>query len=387
MTRTIGFLLLGGIFLNFTLSGCSEQANSSLTKEASKPTIRTVDVFELQPKMMSRSIRLTGELYPYESVDIFAKVPGFVESVYVDRGDSVEKGQLLARLNAPELGSQITQAKAQVQASHSQIAEANAKYQSELATYQRLKAASETPGVIAENELIQAQKTVEAARANVSALAGSARSAQANVRSVQSIQGYLQLRAPFAGVVTQRNLHPGALVGPGGGLPLLRVEKISPLRLVVAVPEKHLGSVRNGAMVRFTVPAYPEKSFFGKVSRISHSLDPRTRTEAIELSVDNRDGKLSPGMYAEINWTDQRRTPIVTVPSKAIVSTTERTFVIRIRDNKAEWVDVKRGVTFGEAVEVIGLLEAGDQIVARATDEIRNGSSIQPKLVHLEVQE
>jgi RND family efflux transporter MFP subunit len=280
------------------------------------------------------------------------------------------------------LAAQRAEAEAKAHAIESQRVEAQAKFIAAESTYERLKEAAATPGAVAGNELIVAEKAVEAARAAVAALEDSRRAAEDSARSLNDLEGYLKVTAPFDGVITTRYVHPGALVGPSAGpssTPLLRLEHNARLRLVVAVPEADLGGIVTGARVPFTVPAYPGETFSGAVARIAHSLDEKTRTMPVELDVRNPDGRLAPGMYPEVSWPVRRLRPSLLVPSSSIVTTTERTFVIRLRNGAAEWVDVVRGFLAGDLVEVLGALQPGDEIVRRGSDEIREGTALQPR--------
>jgi RND family efflux transporter MFP subunit len=336
-----------------------------------------VDVVRVVSRPVERQVKLPGEFQPYLSVPIFAKVSGFVRQVNVDRGSAVKKGQLLATLEAPEMQAQIVEAESKAQALALQRAEADAKLAAAQSTYDRLKAASATPGVVAENDVIVAQKTVEAAQSLVRSYDNSIKAAQAQVQAVKDLGQYLQIRAPFEGIITERNVHPGALVGPGAGTtPLMRLHQISRLRLVVAVPEALVGGIVKGARVPFTVPAYPGEPFSGVVSLVAHDLDEKTRSMAVELDVRNTDLRLGAGMYPEVQWPVKRPQPSMLVPPTSIVTTTERTFVIRVNNGVAEWVNVGRGARVGDLVEVFGQLKEGDTIVRRGTDEIREGSKV-----------
>jgi len=159
---------------------------------------------------------------------------------------------------------------------------------------------------------------------------------------------------------------------------LLRLQQISRLRLVVPVPEAYLESVRQGKKVAFTVPAHPGRTFAGLVARPSYAVQRETRTMPVELDVDNRAGQLAPGMYAEVSWPVTRSQESLFVPATAVVATTERIFVIRVSGGLAEWVDVRRGLTVGDDVEVFGDLRPGDLVVRRGTDEIRPGARVSP---------
>jgi RND family efflux transporter MFP subunit len=343
---------------------------------AALPAQQSVEVAPVVSKSVERKLRLPGEISAYLGVDLRARVNGFVERIDVDRGSVVKQGQLLVLLSAPELAAQRTEAEAKVQAVESQRAEAQAKLVAAESTYQRLKAASATPGAVAENEVILAQQALEAARAVLVALDGSKRAAEAAVLPLRELEGYLRVTAPFDGVITTRYVHPGALVGPAAGTPLVRLEQISTLRLVVAVPEADAGGILRGARVPFTVPAWPGVTFSGVVSRVADSLDPKTRTMPVELDVANANGRLAPGMYPEVTWPVRRSAPSLLVPPTSVVTNTERTFVIRVRDGRAEYVDVTRGAPVDDLVEVFGALHPGDQIVRRATDEIRQGAQL-----------
>jgi RND family efflux transporter MFP subunit len=127
----------------------------------------------------------------------------------------------------------------------------------------------------------------------------------------------------------------------------------------------------------FTVAAYPGETFSGNVARIAHAVDEKTRTMTVELDVANADGRLAPGAFCQVKWAVRRTTPSLFVPSGSVAATTERTFVIRIRNGKTEWVDVKTGLSSGSLVEVFGALHAGDQVAARGTDELKSGSEVQ----------
>jgi RND family efflux transporter MFP subunit len=148
------------------------------------------------------------------------------------------------------------------------------------------------------------------------------------------------------------------------------------LRLVVAVPEAVVGGVVEGGKVAFTVPAFPGEEFSGVVRRIAHSLEEKTRSMAVEMDVDNSDLRLAPGMYPEVTWPVHKARSSLLVPPSSVVTTTERTFVIRVKDGKAEWVNVKRGPSVGDLLEVYGALKAGDTILRRGTDEIRPGTPV-----------
>jgi RND family efflux transporter MFP subunit len=340
-----------------------------------------VEVVKVVSKTLSVTTRLPGELQAYEAVAVFPKVTAYVDSIGVDRGTHVKSGQLMVRLVAPEVAAQRAEAQSKLQAAEAQRGEVGAKLVSDQSTYDRLKSASATPGVVAGNDLEVAQRTVDADRARLEAMTGSAEAAKSALKSVSDIESYLLVRAPFDGIVTERNVHPGSLVGPanstlGTATPMLRVEKANKLRLIIPVPEKYAAGMNEGTKVEFSVPAFPSQTFAGTTARIAHSLDVKTRTMPVELDVNNADGRLSSGMFPEVLWPVRRTQPTLFVPVSAVARTTEATFVIRIRGGNTEWVNVQTGELDGKSIEVFGGLHEGDEVAMRGTDELRAGIQV-----------
>jgi RND family efflux transporter MFP subunit len=326
---------------------------------------------------LGKTVTIPGDLTPYQGVDIHAKVSGFVESMAVDRGSWVKRGQVLGRLSAPELRAQRAEAEAKVQAVRAQQAEAQARMSSAQSTYDRLKSANATPGVVAGNDLDIAERAFEASRAQVQALTSSGAAAEAALKAVTDLEAYLEIDAPFDGVITERNAHPGSLVSQSSG-PMLRLEQITRLRLTVPVPEIYVGTIIKGTKVGFTVAAFPDQMFQAVIARPAHSLDLKTRSMQVELDVTNTKLTLAPGMFAEVLWPVSRAQASLFVPRTAVVRTSERQFVVRVRNGVAEWVDVRRGELNGDALEVFGELRDGDVVVRQGNDEIRPGTPIKP---------
>jgi RND family efflux transporter MFP subunit len=192
------------------------------------------------------------------------------------------------------------------------------------------------------------------------------------------MEQYLTVAAPFDGVVTERNVHPGALVGPqaGAAMPMFRFEQVDKLRLTVPVPESLVSVIDEGAVASFSVRAWPGERFSGATRRISHSVEPKTRSMMVELDVDNADGRLTPGMFADVEWPVRRSKPTLFVPPSAVVQSTERTFVARIKDGVVEQIPVQRGAAVEGLVEVFGALQEGDVVARRGSEELRTGTRV-----------
>jgi membrane fusion protein (multidrug efflux system) len=383
--RLCGFSLLLGVCLISV--GCSQDrsgAAATAGQAAVAPSSREVEVTHVVAQRLDATIKLPAQLTAYEVVDVYSKVTGFVKWIKVDRGSRVNGGEQIAQLEAPELLAQRAQAQAMFQSAESQLTAAQAKMAADQATYRRMNAAAKTPGVVALNDLEVAQKAAEADQANVAALQKGAKAAQDALRAVSQLEAYLSITAPFDGQVTTRYVHPGALVGPGGGpgamTPIVQVQTLTRHRLLVPVPEYDAAGIPEGAEVSFTVPSFPGRTFHAPIARISGAVDVKTRTMPVELDVRDAKAELSPGAFCEVAWPLHRAYPTLFVPATALGSDLERTFVIRVRDNRAEWVDVKTGATSGNLIEVFGDLREGDQVALRGTDELRPGTPVFPRL-------
>jgi RND family efflux transporter MFP subunit len=339
-------------------------------------------------KQLSTTVSLPAQLLPYQRVDVYPKVTGFLETIRVDRGSRVHKGELLMRFYAPELASQRSQAEAAVGAAESQLVTARAKLASDKGTYLHMVAAAKTPGVVAENDVMVAGQTANADGGTVTAAEQNVGAAREALRSVGQIESYLNIYSPFDGVVTARNLHPGALVGPASGqpgaMPTVQIVDTDRLRLVVPVPEAQVGEMKEGRQVAFTVPAYPGQTFKAPIRRISRDVNLNTRTMPVELDVHNTDGQLSSGSFATVQWPLERKYPTMFVPASAVTNDQQHTFVIRIRDGNAEWVNVQTGEMDGKLLEIFGDLRAGDEVALRGTDELRPGSRVDTKPASLD---
>ena len=352
------------------------------TTPAEPPTIEVVQVIE---RPIDVTLSMPGELDPYESVAVSPKITGFVKTIRVDRGSRVRAGELIAQLEAPELVAQRAEAESKVQSAQAQLGAVGSKADADTSTLDKLKAAAATPGVVAGNDLVVAQKSVEADQNQVASAQQAVEAARQALQAITQLEDYLRVTAPIDGVVTERNVHPGTLVGPNSGpaaaTPIVRVVQTSRLRLVVPVPEAYTAGISTGSTMTFNVPAYPGQAFSGTVARVAQAVDVKTRTMAVELDVSNKDGKLNPGTYCQVKWPVRRPTPSLLVPTGSIATTTDRTFVIRVRNGKTEWVDVTTGLVSGPSTEVFGDLKPGENVAARGTDEIRSGTEVRTKEV------
>jgi membrane fusion protein, multidrug efflux system len=396
------------------LSACGQSEHPESRQETNEEAVETVTVTHVKRELVSYHSKLPGELVAYRNVGLYPRVAGFVSWMGVDRGSVVRRGQLIIKMDAPELVAQkrqssqsasaaeVTQTETERRwhAAKAQELEARAKLESDETTYRRMKEAAEAyPGSVVQNEVDVAAKTFEASKARLKALGELVKAAEAEIQtarkkalsaqdsavSAKQMEEYLKIYGPFDGVITERNVDEGSFVSPPTGTgttstPMVRLQQISVLRLVVAVPETELGGVTLGTSVSFGVPSFPDRVFSGKVQRIGHALDVKTRTMPVELDVYNDAGELEPGMYPEVSWPVERKRQSLIVPRTAVVTNTERRFVIRVRDDTTEWVDVRVGKPLGDTVEVFGDLSPGDAVVVKASDQLGQGKKLKTKL-------
>lgn len=365
--------------LSLSIVGCNGSPKPEAGK-ANDTNVQTVDVVAVTSQKLATVFTLPAQLIPFQTVDIYAKVTGFVDLIRVDRGSRVHRGDLIIRLSAPELVAQRAQAESALHAAESQLTSAQAKLAADKGTYLHLASAAKTPGVVAENDVMVADQTASADQGQVQSAESNVAAAREALRSVTQLESYLNINAPFDGVVTTRNLHPGALVGPASGqsgaIPIVQIVDTDHLRLVVPVPEAYVGQMQVGQQVAFTVPAYPGHAFHSPIARISHDVDLNSRTMPVELDVHNTDGKLSPGSFSSVQWPVQRAAQTMFVPAAAVTNDQQRSFVERVRNGKVEWVDVVTGLTANGNIEVFGDLKSGDEVIRNATDAIRPGQQV-----------
>jgi membrane fusion protein, multidrug efflux system len=306
-------------------------------------------------------IKLPGQLAAYQEVSIFPKVNGYVKNVYVDIGSKVKTGQLLMTLEAPELEELTLQAK-------EKYARTKADLSIDKEHFNRLQEAAQTPGSVSPLDLSFVKAKVESDSAVSNA-------AKTNWKMQQTMEAYLKVTAPFSGVITDRNVHPGALVSAEArdAKPMLELKEIDHLRLQVDIPENLAGIIQLKDTIYFYTSTFPGKKMNGLVSRKSMNVNTQFRSERIEADVTNKDALLAPGMYADIAIYTKGNVNGFTVPKSAIVTSTERKYVLAVRSGMIKKVDVTSGNESGNSVEVFGKLQKNDSLIVDASEEIKEG--------------
>jgi membrane fusion protein (multidrug efflux system) len=306
-------------------------------------------------------IKLPGQLAAFQEVSIFPKVNGYVKNVHVDIGSKVHQGQLLMTLEAPELEQSTMQAK-------EKYARTKADLSIDREHYNRLLEASQTPGAVSPLDLSFVRSKME----SDSAVSNAAKS---NWQMQETMQAYLVVTAPFSGVITERNVHPGALVSAESkdSKPMLELKEISRLRLEVDIPENLSGSLKVNDTISFYTSALPGKKMTAHISRESMNVNAQFRSERIEADVINTDELLSPGMYADVVIYSKGNASGFRVPKSAVVTSTEKKYVLLVKSGRIVKVDVTSGNESGRSTEIFGNLAKGDSVISEANDEIREG--------------
>ena len=359
----IAALLPAGLLLLSSLQSCT----STETKKANiKDTVTVVKIpaptFVLQKGLLSGTLNIPGELVSFQKVDLYAKLSSFIKKIYVDVGTQVKEGQLLAVMEAPEMSAQLA-------GSESKLQSYIALSQGSKATYNRLLETSKTPGTISPNEL-------ELALAKQNSDLAQLNAAKAANREINDTRNYLEIRAPFSGVIIAKNVSAGAYVGPtgkGSDQPIFSLAQQNKLRLAASVPAAYTAYLTNNTDIKFTVNSMTGKTFTAKIARLSGALDNRLRSENIEMDVDNSNKILLPGMVADISISLAAPDSSFVVPKSAVMNGTEKIFIIKKVNNKAKWIEVKKGREAEGKIEIFGNVNIGDTIITTASEEIRDG--------------
>src|SRR5579871_2875994 len=304
--------VISAIILFYSCSDNKASENKPASENASPHYV----LAKVEKAKVSEQLKLPGQLAAFQEVSIFPKVNGYVKTVSVDIGSHVTKNQLLMTLEAPELEQAVAQAR-------ERYARAKSDYAIDKENYGRLKEASETPGAISPLDLATAKSKAEADSSLSNA-------EKANWQMQQTMMGYLIVTAPFNGVITQRNVHPGALVSAEAKdvKPMLELKQVDHLRLQVDIPESATADLKTNDSVSFSLTAFPGVERRGRISRISMNINMQFRSERVELDVYNADGKLAPGMYADILFNSKGIPNSLIVPKSSVVTSTERKYVL-----------------------------------------------------------
>ncbi len=352
------------VLVSVIFTSCSRKESDAA--EIKSP-VASYPVCAVKMQEIGTTLRLPAQLNPFYEVSIYPRVTGYIKTLPVDIGSNVKQGQLLMEMEAPDVEQNTVSAQ-------ERYIRVQATFRASKDNYYRLLNTAKTAGAVSPNDLQEARSQMQ----SDSALCNSEK---ANWMAMESMKDYLTVRAPFDGTITQRNIHPGALVTAGNGnktdmAPLLELQQISKLRLEVKVPETFATQLEDGQSVSFQVDALPGKAFTGTISRQANSLDDKYRSESFEIDVVNSDKLLMPGMYAEVSLPLKGHPNACIVPQSAIVISTEKKYVIKVQNHKAVLVDVTTGNEDKGMIEIFGDIKTGDSVIEKANDEIKGDQII-----------
>ena len=390
--------LLPFLVSTLLLVSCSSDAAEDGPGRAAAPTVAAAKVLRAD---LTRALAVTAEFRPYQEVDVHAKVAGYVKRIYVDVGDRVKEGQLIAILEIPELRDEVQTAEASVSKSQEEIRRAQADLERAQATqvvahlaYSRLADVSKTrPGLVAQQEIDDAlgrdriaEAQVATAKASLWVAEQQLRVAQADREKVRTLYAYAQIKAPFTGIVTKRYADTGSMIQTATSsqtqsMPLVTLAQENLLRLVIPVPESAVSKIRLGSAVEVSVSALGKK-LQGKVARFADQVDMATRTMHTEVDVPNPTGELVPGMYASASLVLNDERNALVVPVQALTRTEDSASVLLIdKQNKLEERPVQIGVETPDQVEILSGLNEGDLVVVGSRSRLQPGMAVQPKII------
>jgi RND family efflux transporter MFP subunit len=382
--------------------GCRHAANvSAKSKSSADASLPIAPTVMPQRGALAQQFEVAGELLPYQQVEIHAKVSGYVKHISVDIGDRVHAGEDLADLEIPELMAQVQAAQAGVQGAEENVLRAKssvlrdkAMHAALHAEYLRLKQAAAEPGLIAQQELDDAQAKdssaeaqIEAEKANLSAMQQALSAAKATSARYSDLADYSHIRAPFNGVVTWRYSDTGALVQAGtssaGAQPVVKLDETDILRLRLPVPSELAPFVRDGDLAQIRIEDTGQQ-LTGKVVRTTGSLDPSTRTLQVEIDLKNPDGNLLPGMYADVTMNVRRSGTALMLPIQALDLSASPPFAYVVdSQGRIEKRELRLGIQSPTRVEVVSGISGGDRMVATNLGSYSPGERVNPQPVDL----
>lgn len=370
------------------------------------------------------SLLLPGDLQPIQNIPIYARVNGYLLKRFVDIGDNVKAGDVLAIIDTPEQDQQVEQATANLRAAQANLASAysdrenysaqlfasdatikqsrtNLEFSTtEVGRYQELASEgavsleqrdqalkqynSDTASIEVAQHNRQAQLAqVASANARIAAAKQAVESSQANLRLLKATQGFQKVIAPTDGVITNRLVDAGALVAAGGSngtTEILSMARTDVLRIYVDVPQSDYRFIHNNDRAELSLQEFPGKTFTGSVTNIAGSLNSQSRTLQTEIRVDNHDHVLKPGSYAEVRFSYVNPNPPVVIPSSAAITKNDGLYAAVVDHNKVSYRQIQVSRDFGNKMEVVSGLKANDEIILDAPDSLTAGSPVKTQL-------
>ncbi|MGA3102872.1 MAG: efflux RND transporter periplasmic adaptor subunit [Terriglobales bacterium] len=365
-----GSILMGAALLILITAGVVTFINrkgetDALAKETEVIAVPTVGVTHAQSEPGNDELILPGNLQAFEESPIFARTNGYLLRWYKDIGSKIEKGELLAAIDTPEVDQELSQARA----TRDQVKSALGLAKISADRWANLRKSDS----VSQQEADQQASGYTQAQANLEA-------ADANVRRLEQLESFKNVYAPFSGVLTRRNVDPGALINSGAqatGKELFDIARVDPLRVYVSVPQAYAPSMKVGVKAVVTLQEFPGQKFLGTVVRTADAIDPATRTLNTEVDVPNKDGKLLPGSFGQVHFATGTAVPRITIPANAMLFRAQGAQVAVVdKDSKVRLHAIAIGRDFGATLEVLGGVDVSDQIVVNPSDSLEEGEAV-----------
>jgi RND family efflux transporter MFP subunit len=363
-------LLVGLVLLVLLVAGAITFLNrrsegNALAKETDAAAIPTVGVVQPQAEAGNDELVLPGNLLAFEESPIFARTNGYLLRWYKDIGSHVQKGELLAAIDTPEVDQELSQARATREQIKAALALA--------------KISADRWATLMKTDSVSQQEADQQASGYQQALANLA-AADANVRRLEQLESFKNVYAPFTGVLTRRTVDPGALINAGAqanGRELFDIALVDPLRVYVSVPQAYAPSMKVGVKAVVTLQEFPGQKFLGTIARTADAIDPGTRTLNTEVDVPNKDGKLLPGSFGQVHFATGTSVQRITIPVNAMLFRAEGAQVAVVdKDSKVHLRPINIGRDFGATLEILGGIDVSDQIVINPSDSLEDGQQV-----------
>ena len=440
----IGLLFFAGLLALGILPRIKRQKKIMDASQAIKESVPTVDVITAEYAPSTSELALPGNIEAIQTTPVSARTNGYLCRWYADIGDRVKAGQLLAEIDTPEIDQQLQQTRANLAQAHANLGQAEANLSQAITNMQYTRVTYERWRYLASQHVVSdqdrdqtweaynaARATVDAMRANVNVARAAIAANEANVRQLMALQGFKRIYAPFAGIISARNVEVGSLINAGGGsnvvapagggsnvsassggpygsastgatpagvttpgyggaqispgVPsagggLFQIARIDTLRIYINVPQTFSSSIKPGRKVEINVREFPQDKFTGKVSRTTSALDPASRTLLVEVQTANPNYKLLPGMYATVKIEVAFAEPPIRIPATALVIRAEGSQVVTVtKDQKAHFQKVVIGRDYGNELYISSGIEPGATLIVNVTDALHDGVSVRPR--------
>jgi len=415
-------VIVAGLLVAAILPRIERQKKITAAAQSIQNALPAVNVITAQQAPASAELELPGNIEAIQLATVSAQTSGYLKRWYVDIGDRVKAGQLLAEIDTPEVDQELEQARSTLVQARAGLGQAEATLRQAITNMDFARVSYERWKTLAEQHVVSdqdrdqteaaynaAKATVDAMQANINVARATIAANEANVRRFLNLQGFKRVFAPFPGIITARNVEIGSLINAGGGTSastttgatasgattpgsgttptgtgassasggLFQIARIDTLRIFISVPQTFVNSIKAGQTTDITVKEFPDQKFTGKVIRTSNALDPASRTLLTELQTANPGYQLLPGMYATVKFGVAQVEPPVRIPATALIVRADGPQVVTVtEDQKAHYQKVVIGRDYGGTLDIISGLEPGSTLILNIPDGLQDGESV-----------